>query len=84
MEDIRVAEKVFGKDIATLKGKSVRTRPIPKVSDIVKVPKAIKREHRDVELCADVMYIQGLTFLTTISKRICYRTIEYIPDRTAK
>ena len=81
-EDVRIAEKVFGKDIATLKGKSVRTKPIPGVSNVVKVPKALKREHRNIELCVDIMYIQGLTFLTTISKRICYRTIEYIPDRS--
>ena len=82
IEDVRIAEKVFGKDIATLKGKSVRTKPTTTVTDVIDVPKALRREHRHVELCVDIMYIQGMTFLTTISKKICYRTIEFIPDRS--
>ena len=82
IEDIRIAEQVYGKDISVLKGKSVRTKPNPVVADVVKIPKAMKKELKHVELCVDVMYIQGLTFLTTISKKICYRTIEYVVDRS--
>ena len=82
VEDVRVAEKVYGKDIATLKGKSVCTKPIPKVHDVVKIPSSMKKELRKVELNADIMYVQGQTFLTTISSKICYRTVEYIPDRS--
>ena len=81
-EDIKIAEKVFGKDITTLKGKSVRTKPVPVVTDYVSVPKALMKKHRNVELCADIMFIQGLPFLTTISKKIKYRTIEWLKDRS--
>ena len=83
-EDINIAEKIFGKDISTLKGKSVRTTPVPVVKDYIKIPKAIMEKHQDVELCADIMFIQGLAFLTTISKRIKYRTIEFIEKRNEK
>ena len=65
-EDITVAEKVFGKDTLTLKGKLVRMKPIPKVHDYIKIPKEIMKKHCDIELCVDIMYIQGLTFMTTI------------------
>ena len=82
-KDVDIAEKVFGKDITTLKGKSVRTRPVPVVQDYIGIPPELKQQHREVDLCADIMFIQGLAFLTTISKRITYRTIEFIPHRSA-
>ena len=83
-DDIDVAEKVFGKDIATLKGKSVRTKPISVKNDVVVIPKALKLQHEKVVLCADIMFIQGIPFLTTISKKLCYRTIEPIVGRSTK
>ena len=81
-EDVKIAEKIYGKDISTLKGKSTCTTPAPKVRDVISIPKALLREHRNVELCADIMYIQNMPFLTTISKNISYRTIEWIADKT--
>ena len=50
----------------------------------MEIPKALIREHKNVELCADIMYIQNMPFLTTISKSISYRTIQWIPDKTTK
>ena len=41
-------------------------------------------KHDKIELCADIMFIQGLAFLTTISKKIRFRTIEFIPKRTVE
>ena len=81
-EDVKIAEKIYGKDISTLKGKSTRTTLAPKVRDVIQVPKALLREHRHVELCADIMYIQNMPFLTTTSKPISYHMIEWIPDKT--
>ena len=43
LEDIDIAEKIFGKDIYTLKGKSTRTRPIPVIQDYVEIPKELKK-----------------------------------------
>ena len=83
-EDVKVAEKIYGKDISTLKGKSTRTKPVPKVNDVIEIPKALLRKHQNVKLCADIMYIQNMPFLTTISKNIAYRTIQWIPDKTTE
>ena len=78
-EDIQIAEKVFGKDIAALKGKSTRSKPIPVKTSVVPIPKALRQQHRRVELCADVMFIQNMPFLTTISWRICYELYNPFP-----
>ena len=44
-DDIVVAKKIFGKDIAALKGKATRTAPIPVKTEVVAVPKALKQQH---------------------------------------
>lgn len=41
IEDINNSEKIFGKDVSTLKGRSTRKRPIPFVDDCIDIPKEI-------------------------------------------
>ena len=79
-EDVVIAEKIFGKDIAALKGKTTCTSPIPVTTDVVAIPKALKQQHCKIELCVDIMFVQNIPFLTTISKQICYRTVQAIPN----
>ena len=49
-EDVVIAEKVFGKDISVLRGKSTQTKLIPVRIDVVAIPKALKQQHQKVEL----------------------------------
>ena len=81
LEDIDIAEKIFGKDIHILKGKAVRTKPIPVINDYVEIPKELKEIHKNIELCVDIMYIQGIMFLVTISRKIKFITIQSIETR---
>jgi pyruvate formate-lyase activating enzyme-like uncharacterized protein len=82
LEDIETAEMVFGPDIGALKGKTVGTKPATVVSNYIEIPKEIIKNHQKVTLCIDTMNINGLTFLTTVSRRILYKTAEFIPDQT--
>ena len=46
VKDIDIAEKVYGKSVGALKGKTVRFKPIPVVKDYVEVPPdIIKKNH---------------------------------------
>ena len=67
-----IAEKIFGKDIAALKGKTTRSAPIPVKTDMIANPKWFKQQHQQIELCADIIFVQNILFLTTISCYICY------------
>ena len=70
IEDITIAEKVFGKDINSLKGKTTRSKSVPVVHDVIEIPPEIMQQHGNVELCADVVYIQGLTFNNHIKENM--------------
>jgi hypothetical protein len=72
--DIELAEKIFGQDIGSLKGKSVRHKPIAVVEDYVEIPKELVAAQHAVKLCIDLINVNGLIFLTTISKHLYYRT----------
>ena len=41
IEDINIAEKIYGKDIASLKGKLKQQKSIPVISEIIEIPKEL-------------------------------------------
>jgi hypothetical protein len=52
------------------------------VTDYVETPKAILDLNKDVTLTADVMFVDGIPFLVTTSRKIKFTTSEYVPRRT--
>ena len=73
VEDINIAEKVYGLDIGSLKGKTIQTKLLPQTKDYVEIPKELIETQQNVELAIDTMKVNKIPFLTTISKNIMYR-----------
>jgi hypothetical protein len=71
----------FG-DIATLKGKTIHQKPVPVVEDYIDIPQELVAAQHDITLCMDGMKVNGLSFLTTISSNIIYRTAQYVERPT--
>jgi hypothetical protein len=70
VQDIKNAELIWGPDLGSLKGKTVRHKsPVVKVESST-IPLAIMQEYRDVTLSIDVMKVNGVPFLNTISQHI--------------
>ena len=84
LEDIKIAEQIYGKDIASLKGKTTRTKPLPVIKDYIDIPKELIERHEEIVLAIDIMYIYQIPFLTTISNNIMYRTAQPLPNKTSK
>jgi hypothetical protein len=80
IEDIYHA-KIYGPDVASLKGKTVGQSPAPIVSDVIEIPREPIASQYNVDRCIDTMFVNSLTFLTTVSKAIKFRTCDYIPNR---
>lgn len=82
VQDVDLAVQIFGLDVPSAKGKITRRRPNLPTEDIVAVPPELLAAHQHVELAIDTMFVCGIAFLTTISKKIKYRTATWIPKLT--
>lgn len=81
--DASRAQYIYGPDIFALKAKTVRAPTAHIPTQIPYVPEALLSLHRNVHLCVDIVQIEGLYFLITISRNICFRTIHDLtrPDK---
>jgi hypothetical protein len=80
--DIDVATAIWGPDIAALKGKTPRSKPTPVASDFVKIPESILDMHKkDVILSADIFFMNKIPFFMTISRNLCFLTVNHLADR---
>jgi hypothetical protein len=73
-EDVNIAEKIFGPDVATLKDKMTCHAPIPVIEDHIEIPRELITTQYSVTLCLNGMKVNNISFLTTISKNLLYQT----------
>ena len=64
--------------------KSARRRPGALVSNYMETPEDILSMNMGLEVSVDVMFFNKLDFLVSVSKRLKFTTIEYIPNRVEK
>ena len=81
--DIKLMEHLYGPNIPTVEGKTTRQCQHKLASDVVSIPHELCDTQHDVCLYIVVMYINGMPFLTTISKNIKYRTAMWVADHMA-
>ena len=81
-EHVTNAACIFGPNVAALEDKPVR-RPSPRVhtDEGVSIPNDFYRLYHFVMLIADVFYVNGVTFLMTLSRKIKLHAAEHIPSR---
>ena len=82
VEDVNIAEKIYGPDVGSLKGKTTRQKPKPVTRDIISIPKALVKNHSNIELCMDTMFVNNIRFLTSIDKTIRFRSAVYMREGT--
>jgi Reverse transcriptase (RNA-dependent DNA polymerase)/Zinc knuckle len=82
--DIMAAEEVYGPDLGSLKGKTVRHKVDHVEATVTKVPCSIFARYKDVTVCADLMKVNGIPFLVSISRGIHFGTAEMVTGKSAK
>jgi hypothetical protein len=68
--DITSAKGIFGPDLPSVQGKTVRRMPVPVVADYAAVPRKLVQANKRMTLTADVFFVDGTAFLLTVSRRI--------------
>jgi hypothetical protein len=82
IQDIDVATKIWGKNIAALKGKTTWNKTHPVARDYVKVPKELLKLHKELFLTTDIFFVNKITFFLTLSRRIFFTAVNHLTDRT--
>ncbi|KAG7352856.1 reverse transcriptase RNA-dependent DNA polymerase [Nitzschia inconspicua] len=78
---IQIASDVFGPNLGSLKGKTVH-RPSPHVqTNTDPVPPEILERHRDVTLATDILFVNKIPFLLTVSRDLRFVTVCDLPNR---
>ena len=81
--NIKLMECLYGPNIPTVKGKTTRQCQHKLVSNVVLISHELHDTQRNVCLYIDIMYINGMPFLTTISKNIRYCTAMWVANHMA-
>jgi hypothetical protein len=84
VQDVHNANRIFGLDLANLRGKTTRTKLEHIRVDYEKIPWDFIKMHKYVTLVADLLFVNGLPFLVTSSRGISLIMIELLPLQTAK
>jgi hypothetical protein len=79
--DILAAEDIFGPNMGSLKGKTGRRKNMHVPSLVADVPCNIVKMHRDVTLCFDIMFVNKIAFLVTVSRNLRFGTTERLLSR---
>jgi hypothetical protein len=81
VQDIDVARKIWGKNIAELKGKTTWSKSIPVARDYVKVPMELMKLQKEVFLTTYIFFVKKIPFFLTLSQKICFTAVNHPVDR---
>ena len=82
VQDIDNASKIWGENIAALKGKTTRSKPTPVARDYVKVPKELMMLHKEVYLTVDIFFVNKIPFFLSLSRKISFTAVNHLANRT--
>jgi hypothetical protein len=82
VEHVDTTHKIWGKNVAALKGKTTQTKPDPVARDFVKVPMKLLKLHKEVYITANLFFVNKIPFFLKFSHKICFMAINHLVDRT--
>ena len=84
VDDVKNAKAIFGPYLPGLKGWSTRKTPKRVSDERVHIPREYYHLSKFVTIGADVMFVAGVPFFVTYSRKIKFTTAEFLPRRTAR
>jgi len=82
VKDINMANKIWGKNIAMLKGKTTQSRPAPVAWGFVKIPLELRKLHKEVFLTMDIFFVNKIPFFFMLSCKICFTAVNHLANCT--
>ncbi len=82
-DHITNAHSIFGPSIAGVRGQTTHQKPEQVEAVVGRISDDFHRLHKFVVLTTDVMFVNSMAFLTTLSWKLLLSTVEQLPSRTA-
>ncbi|KAL7468004.1 hypothetical protein ACHAXS_008235 [Conticribra weissflogii] len=82
-DTIKQANDIFGPDLAGIRGKTTRRKPERVKNKIILIPGRIIRQNQLIWLAWDVMFVNGVAFVVTVSRGLKFITVHNLPSREA-
>ena len=82
VEDIEIAQKIFGPDVSILKERTTRQTPKVVVDDLIVIPRELIENNQELILCMDIMFINKQVLFTKIDKERIFRGLVTLANRT--
>ena len=73
---------IFGLNVPSLKRKMLRRKTKPVVSNYITIPKEILKLHKMAVVEADIIFVNWMAFLVSISIYVNFATVKYIGKST--
>jgi hypothetical protein len=80
-DDVIAAEDIFGPDLGSLKGKTVRKASRKVELRMIPIPAMIMDRYKAVTLAADIMKVNKIPMMVSISSVIKFGTVELLKDQ---
>jgi hypothetical protein len=82
--DISITDAIFGPAVGSLKGKTVRGKSTRVETTLTDIPAHIMAHYRDLTLGGDIMFVNGIPFVMTVSRHIKFGTAEMLKSQHNK
>jgi hypothetical protein len=76
-------EDIFGPNVGSLKGKTTQSTPEHVRSDRADIPMQIMSRYREVTLACDIMYVNRIPFIMSISRCIKFGNADMLKSKSA-
>ena len=80
-QNITNSRVIFGPDLPELQGRTTRKKSTRAMPVYMGIPRGIYERYKYIVLTADVMFVNGIIFLVTLSRGIRLYTTEHVPNR---
>lgn len=77
-DNIRRAEDMYGTNVGSLKGKTIQTTPSSIHTELVPLKDEFLEMHHVVTVCSNIMTVNSVMFMITISKDIGFITSQFM------
>ena len=82
VHDVEVEQKVWGKNIASLKGNTTQRIPNIVFRDQVKVPVVLIKFQKEVFLTCDIFFVNKIPFFLMLSQKIYFTEVNHLENCT--